>query len=125
MVRSWPQTPDSQFYGLRTELIYHVLGMQNYPQVMMTVEDYPAVGGEYDAVDFEQSWIHDPWFAAASTQIGHAWESVMDVHLYPDEHRIDARRCYRPVASWTMHMDHPIRTAIRHCEYAVGTRDVH
>ena len=44
-VKRWPQTPDSQFYGIRNELFYQVMGLQNYPQVSMTEEDYTVMGG--------------------------------------------------------------------------------
>ena len=40
MVRRWPQPPDSQFYAIRNELFYLVMGLHNYPQVRKTVEDY-------------------------------------------------------------------------------------
>ena len=123
-VKRWPQTPDSQFYGIRNELMYQVMGLQNYPQVSMTEEDYTVMGGPYDAIDFESTWVHDTWFAECCTQIMHSMECVMETVYSPNPTRTGQARWSSQATNWTMHMERLIRVAVRHRQFAYGSRPV-
>jgi hypothetical protein len=124
IVRRWPQLPDSQFYALRSDLFYLVVGLQNYPQVCMTVEDYTVHAEPYDPIDFERSWVHDTWFSETCTLLMNSVENVMETVYSPDPTRTGQARWSSQESNWTLHMDRLIRVAAQHRRFAYGSRPV-
>ncbi len=100
------------------------MGLQNYPQVSMTEEDYTVHAEPYDPIDFERTWIHDTWFSECCTHLMHSMECVMGTVYSPDPTRTEQARWSSQASNWTLHMDRLIRVAARHRQFAYGSRPV-
>ncbi len=119
-VQRWPQIPNSQFYGLRNQIVYLPMNLRNYPATTMTSEDYTVPGEEYDPLSFENSWRGDTWFEEVCTMIMHSLENAMEcVH---NRSNLQVEQSSRESRLWTLHMDRLAQVAIRNRHYAFGSR---